>query len=124
MKISTLFSYSGGLMEAVEEVQALEKSGFDTVFVPKAYGFDAPSFMAFIAARTERVRIASGILPVFTRTPTLLAMTAAGVDMLSNGRSVLGFGPSGHRRLARRRLRCARNAPSRDDRNLSPRLEA
>jgi F420-dependent oxidoreductase-like protein len=95
MKISTLLSYAGGFMEAVDEVEALEKSGLDTVFVPEAYGFDAPSLMGFIAARTERVRIASGILPVFTRTPTLLAMTAAGVDMLSGGRAVLGLGASG-----------------------------
>jgi F420-dependent oxidoreductase-like protein len=51
--------------------------------------------MGYIAAKTESVRIASGILPIFTRTPTLLAMTAAGVDALSNGRAVLGLGASG-----------------------------
>jgi F420-dependent oxidoreductase-like protein len=51
--------------------------------------------MGYIAAKTESVRIASGILPIYTRTPTLLAMTAAGVDALSNGRAVLGIGASG-----------------------------
>ena len=95
MKVSTLLSYAGGFFEAVDEVVALEASGLDTVFVPEAYGFDAPSLMGFIAARTERVRIGSGILPIYTRTPTLLAMTAAGVDALSHGRAMLGIGASG-----------------------------
>jgi len=51
--------------------------------------------MGFLAAKTERVQIASGILPIYTRTPALLAMTAAGVDALSNGRAMLGLGASG-----------------------------
>lgn len=95
MKISTLLSYAGGFREAVEEVQALEKAGLDVVWVPEAYSFDAPSAMGYLAARTERVTIASGILPVFSRTPSLLAMTAAGIDYLSDGRAMLGIGASG-----------------------------
>jgi F420-dependent oxidoreductase-like protein len=63
--------------------------------VAEAYGFDAVSLMGYLAAVTERVEIASGILPLFTRTPTLLAMTAAGVDALSGGRCMLGLGASG-----------------------------
>ena len=89
MKVSMLIGYAGGFFQAVEEVVALEKSGLDTVFVPEAYGFDAPSLMGFIAARTERIEIASGILPIYTRTPTLLAMTAAGVDVVAE--AVLSF---------------------------------
>jgi F420-dependent oxidoreductase-like protein len=65
------------------------------VWVAEAYGFDAPSMMGYLAAVTDRVEIASGILPIYTRTPTLLAMTAAGVDSLSNGRCMLGLGASG-----------------------------
>lgn len=95
MKISTLLSYAGGFKEAVEEVRALEQAGLDVVWVPEAYSFDAPSAMGYLAARTERVTIASGILPVFSRTPSLLAMTAAGVDYLSDGRAMLGIGASG-----------------------------
>ncbi|MEQ8858753.1 MAG: LLM class F420-dependent oxidoreductase [Pseudomonadales bacterium] len=95
MKISTLLSYAGGFKEAVEEVRALEQAGLDVVWVPEAYSFDAPSAMGYLAARTERVVIASGILPVFSRTPSLLAMTAAGVDYLSDGRAMLGIGASG-----------------------------
>src|ERR1041384_3195883 len=51
--------------------------------------------MGYLAAKTETVQIASGILPIYTRTPTLLAMTAAGVDALSGGRCQLGLGASG-----------------------------
>ena len=95
MQVATMMSYVGGFLEAVNEIQALEKAGLHTAWVPEAYGFDAPSQMGYLAAKTETVRIASGILPVYTRTPTLLAMTAAGVDALSGGRAMLGLGASG-----------------------------
>jgi F420-dependent oxidoreductase-like protein len=65
------------------------------VWVPEAYSFDAPSAMGYIAAQTQHVTIASGILPIYSRTPTLLAMTAAGIDYLSDGRCMLGLGASG-----------------------------
>jgi len=95
MRISMLLSYAGGFKESVKELQVLEKAGLDVVWVPEAYSFDAPSAMGYIAANTERVTIASGILPVYSRTPSLLAMTAAGVDYLSDGRCMLGLGASG-----------------------------
>lgn len=95
MQVATMMSYAGGFMEAVEEIQALEEAGLSTVWIPEAYGFDAPSLMGYLAARTNRVRLASGILPIYTRTPTLLAMTAAGIDALSGGRAMLGLGASG-----------------------------
>jgi F420-dependent oxidoreductase-like protein len=95
MKISTQLGYAGGFAQAVEEVRELEKAGLDTVWVAEAYGFDAVSGMGYLAAKTERVEIASGILPIYTRTPALIAMTAAGVDALSEGRMLLGLGASG-----------------------------
>jgi F420-dependent oxidoreductase-like protein len=95
MKISTMLSYSGGFRQAAAEVAELEKAGLDLVWVAEAYGLDAPSMMGFLAALTEHVEIGSAILPIFTRTPTLLAMTAAGVDTLSDGRFHLGIGSSG-----------------------------
>jgi len=95
IKIATSLSYASGFLEAAEELAELERAGLDTVWVAEAYGFDAPSLMGFLAAKTEKVKIASGILPIYSRTPTLLAMTAAGVDALSNGRAVLGLGASG-----------------------------
>jgi F420-dependent oxidoreductase-like protein len=51
--------------------------------------------MGYLAARTERVQIGSGILPIYSRTPTLLAQTAAGLDYISDGRAILGLGASG-----------------------------
>ncbi|MET0729495.1 MAG: LLM class F420-dependent oxidoreductase [Acidimicrobiales bacterium] len=95
MKLSMTLSYAGGFRKAVEEVQAFEKAGVDMVWVAEAYGNDAATLMGYLAAKTERVEIASGILPIYTRTPTLLAMTAAGLDDLSEGRAVLGLGSSG-----------------------------
>jgi F420-dependent oxidoreductase-like protein len=95
MKLGMPLSYAGEYKDAVKQVAQLEKAGLDMVWVAEAYGFDGVSFMGYLAARTERVEIAAGILPIYTRTPTLLAMTAAGVDELSDGRCVLGLGASG-----------------------------
>lgn len=95
MKISTMLSYSGGFKEAAREVAAMEKAGLDLVWVAEAYGFDSPSLMGYLAALTEKVEIGAAILPIYTRTPTLIAMTAAGIDALSDGRFHLGLGASG-----------------------------
>jgi F420-dependent oxidoreductase-like protein len=95
MRISTQIGYAGGFAESVAQIRALEQAGLDIVYVAEAYGYDAPTLMGYLAATTETVQIASGILPIYTRTPTLLAMTAAGVDELSGGRCILGLGASG-----------------------------
>jgi F420-dependent oxidoreductase-like protein len=88
-------SYSGGFAESARQVAELEKVGLDVVWVAEAYGYDAPSMMGFLAAQTERVEIGAAILPIYSRTPTLIAMTAAGIDALSGGRCILGLGASG-----------------------------
>lgn len=95
MRICTTVGYIGGFRESVDRVVELEKAGLDHVWVAEAYGFDGPSLMGYLAARTERVHIAAGILPIYTRTPTLIAMTAAGLDALTDGRFELGLGASG-----------------------------
>ncbi|GAA2659289.1 LLM class F420-dependent oxidoreductase [Nonomuraea recticatena] len=95
MRIGMALNYSGGFKETVAELADYEKAGLDIVFVAEAYSFDAVSQMGYIAARTERLEIASGILPIYSRTPTLLAMTAAGMDYVSDGRFTLGLGASG-----------------------------
>jgi F420-dependent oxidoreductase-like protein len=88
-------AYAGGFARTVADLAEYEKAGLDIVFVAEAYTFDAVSQLGFIAARTQRLQLASGILPIYTRTPTLLAMTAAGLDFVSDGRFVLGLGSSG-----------------------------
>lgn len=95
MKLSMSLSYAGGFHEAVDQVVQFEKAGVDMVWVAEAYGNDAVTLMGYLAAKTERVEICSGILPIYSRTPTLLAMTAAGLDEISGGRAVLGLGASG-----------------------------
>jgi F420-dependent oxidoreductase-like protein len=95
MKIATTLSYATGFKESARQVSEMEKAGLDLVWVAEAYGFDSPSLMGYLAALTETVDIGAGILPIYTRTPTVLAMTAAGVDALSGGRFHLGLGASG-----------------------------
>lgn len=95
MRLGMQLMYSGGFKETAEQVQTYEKAGLDIVWVAEAYGFDAPSFMGYLAALTETVQIGAGILPIYTRTPGLMAQTAAGIDAVSNGRCILGLGTSG-----------------------------
>ena len=95
MRIGMSLNYSGGFAETVEELADYEKAGLDIVFVPEAYSYDAVSLLGYVAAKTEHVQLASGIMQLYTRTPTLTAMTAAGLDYVSNGRFNLGIGVSG-----------------------------
>ena len=95
MKISTMLSYSGGFKQAANQVVEMEKAGLDLEWVAEAYGFDSPSLMGYLAALTQKVEIGAAILPIYTRTPTLIAMTSAGIDALSDGRFHLGLGASG-----------------------------
>ena len=95
MKISTQLAYSGDYQATVREAVACEKAGLDVLWVAEAYGFDAISLIGYLAAKTERVTLAAGVLPVYTRTPALMAQTAAGLDAVSNGRFALGLGASG-----------------------------
>ncbi|HEX8006278.1 MAG TPA: LLM class F420-dependent oxidoreductase [Trebonia sp.] len=95
MRVGMSLGYAGGFNEAVAELADFERAGMDIVFVPEAYSFDAVSQLGFIAARTERLQLASGILPIYSRTPALTAMTAAGLDFVSGGRFTLGLGTSG-----------------------------
>lgn len=95
MRVSTMLDYSRGIRESADHVADMERAGLDIVWVAEAYGLDAPSQMGYIAAKTERIEIGSAILPIYSRTPVLLAQTAAGIDALSGGRFVLGLGASG-----------------------------
>jgi len=95
MKLSTQLMYAGNPRQAADDVAALEKSGLDTVWVAEAYGFDSPTLMGYLAAKTETIEIGSAILNVYSRSPGALAQTAAGLDNVSGGRAVLGLGASG-----------------------------
>ena len=95
MRTGIFLSYAGGFKETVEQVVTLEKQGVDIVLVAEAYSFDAVSQLGYLAAKTSTIELGSGVVPIYTRTPTLLAMTAAGLDYVSEGRFRLGIGTSG-----------------------------
>jgi F420-dependent oxidoreductase-like protein len=95
MRIGMSLNYAGGFRETAAELADFEKAGLDIVFVPEAYSYDAVSQLGYLAAVTERVELASGIIQLYSRTPTLIAMTAAGIDFVSGGRFSLGIGASG-----------------------------
>jgi F420-dependent oxidoreductase-like protein len=76
-------------------VKAAEDAGYDSVWVAEAYGSDAATVMAWLAAQTSRIKVGSGIFQMPARSPAMTAMTAATIDQLSGGRVLLGIGPSG-----------------------------
>jgi F420-dependent oxidoreductase-like protein len=77
-------------------IQAADRLGYDTVWIAEAYGWDAFTVLADIAAHTERIKLGTGIVNVFSRSPALIAQSAASLDSISGGRFVLGLGTSGH----------------------------
>ncbi|HSY15429.1 MAG TPA: LLM class F420-dependent oxidoreductase [Jatrophihabitantaceae bacterium] len=95
MRIGMGLHLGSTIDEIAGELIDLEAAGLDIVFIAEAYSFDAVSQLGYLAARTDRVQLASGILQLYTRTPSLTAMTAAGLDYVSNGRFSLGLGASG-----------------------------
>src|SRR5690242_19247065 len=95
MKLSTMLMYAGNPREAADQVVAWERAGLDTVWVAEAYGFDSPTLMGYLAAKTETIEIGSAILNIYSRTPGALLQTAAGLDNVSGGRAILGLGASG-----------------------------
>jgi F420-dependent oxidoreductase-like protein len=95
MRTGIFLDYSGGFREAVEHIVVLEKAGVDIALVAEAYSYDAVSQLGYLAAKTSTIELGSGVFPIYTRTPSLLAMTAASLDFVSDGRFRLGIGTSG-----------------------------
>jgi F420-dependent oxidoreductase-like protein len=95
MKLAMMINYVGDFPASAQQVVELEKVGLDMVWVAEAYSFDAISQIGYLAAVTKTVRIGTGIVNVYSRTPALMAMTAAGCDYVSGGRFMLGLGASG-----------------------------
>jgi F420-dependent oxidoreductase-like protein len=82
--------------DMVAFVQAADRLGYDTVWVPEAYGWDAITILTKLACCTERIKLGTGIINVFSRSPALIGQTTASLDAISGGRFVLGLGTSGH----------------------------
>ncbi|MGO9385556.1 MAG: LLM class flavin-dependent oxidoreductase [Mycobacterium sp.] len=95
MRTATTVELSGAADDVVTLVVEAEKLGLDVCWVAEAWGSDAPSALGYLAARTERMLLGSGVLQVGTRSPVLVAQTAITLSNLSNGRFLLGLGASG-----------------------------
>lgn len=95
MRTGIFLSYAGGFKEAADQVVELEKVGVDIALVAEAYSYDAISQLGYLAAKTSTMELGTGVVPIYTRTPALMAMSAAGVDYVSDGRFRLGIGTSG-----------------------------
>ncbi|MFF0162767.1 LLM class flavin-dependent oxidoreductase [Streptomyces sp. NPDC005263] len=96
MRTSTTIEASGGdWRELVDYVTEAEKLGLDICWVAEAWGAEAPSPLGYLAARTERMLLGSGIIQLGTRTPMAIARAAITLSQISEGRFLLGLGPSG-----------------------------
>src|SRR3954464_10202504 len=98
MRLGLHVGYWGLGLSAEEQlklVQDAESAGFDSVWAAEAYGSDAATVLAWLAANTERIKLGSAIFQMPGRSPAMTAMTAATLDNLSDGRMILGIGSSG-----------------------------
>ena len=98
MKLGISVGYWGlGLTagQQIELVKEAEAAGFDSVWAAEAYGSDAATVLAWIAAQTEKIKLGSAIFQMPARSPAMTAMTAATLDQISDGRMILGLGSSG-----------------------------
>src|SRR5271157_591212 len=96
MRLGLTAGYSGSQMSVnFDLVLEAERLGFDSIWTAEAYGSDAVTPLAWIGARTTKIRLGTAIMQMPARTPAMAAMTAMTLDQLSGGRFILGLGPSG-----------------------------
>jgi F420-dependent oxidoreductase-like protein len=97
MKLGLMIGYSGADMRLpIDRILRAEALGYDSVWTAEAYGSDAITPLAYIAALTKRIRLGTGVIQLAARTPANAAMSAATVDALAGGnRFILGVGVSG-----------------------------
>ena len=82
-------------LEPIALAQEAERLGYDSAWAAEAWGTDCVSVLAWLGATTTRIKIGSAIMQIPGRTPANTAMTAATLDLLSEGRFLLGLGTSG-----------------------------
>jgi F420-dependent oxidoreductase-like protein len=81
--------------EQLEMAKEADKLGYDSIWAAEAYGSDAATVLGWMSAHVDRAKLASGIFQMPARTPAMTAMTAATLDIMTNGRFILGLGISG-----------------------------
>jgi F420-dependent oxidoreductase-like protein len=94
LPVGSFIGVGRSLGQAIERAQRAEQLGYDSVYVTHIAGRDSLSVVQAYATRTERIRVGSGVLPIYSRTPVATAQTAATIDELAGGRMVLGLGVS------------------------------
>jgi F420-dependent oxidoreductase-like protein len=98
MKLGVNVAYWGfgiGADEQLQIVQEAERLGYESVWAAEAYGSDAATVLAWLAAGTSKIKLGSAIFQMPGRSPAMTAMTAATIDQLSGGRMIVGIGSSG-----------------------------
>ncbi len=96
MKLGLTLGYWGAQpSDPIDLVLEAERLGYDSAWTAEAYGSDAFSPLCWLGARTSRIKLGTAVVQLSARTPTCVAMTAATIDHLSNGRLILGLGVSG-----------------------------
>jgi len=98
LKLGVALGYWGMGLTAAEQLhiaQTAEELGYDSIWAAEAYGSDAASVLAWLAAGTTRIKLGAGIFQIPARSAAMTAMTAATIDQLSSGRMLLGLGTSG-----------------------------
>jgi F420-dependent oxidoreductase-like protein len=96
MKLAINIGYSGAQMHLpLDLVLNVERLGYDSVWTAEAYGSDAVTPLAYLAAKTTRIKLGTGIMQIPGRTPAMCAMTMSTLDALSGGRALVGLGLSG-----------------------------
>jgi 5,10-methylenetetrahydromethanopterin reductase len=94
MALGCFVSTGKSLDRAVERVKLAEELGYESVYVTQIAGRDALTVLTVYAVNTTRIRVGTGVLPIYTRTPATMAKTAATIDELADGRLTLGLGVS------------------------------
>jgi F420-dependent oxidoreductase-like protein len=92
--VGAFISPGRSLLKALDRVGLADRLGFDAAYVTHIAGRDSLTVLMAYAAATERIRLGTGVVPIFSRTPATMAQTAATIDEYSNGRMVLGLGVS------------------------------
>ncbi len=95
MRLGLVTGYSGPRMQStLDLILEAERLGYDSVWSGEAYGSDVITFLAYVGARTSKIKLGAGIMQMHARTPAMTAMTAMTLDGLTNGRFIIGLGPS------------------------------
>lgn len=98
MKLALTLPYAEGALtrdQSLEVVRAADRLGYDSLWVAEAWSFDAFMVLTSLIPETKNIKLATGIVNVYSRTPSLIAQSAATLDALSGGRAILGLGASG-----------------------------